>query len=331
MTALPRIALVGTGGTISGWSPDPLDLTGYTEPGARRLTLAEVLAAVPEAGAVADVVAVPGPAGPSHGFGLPDLLGIADLVRSVRDGADGVVVTCGTNALEELAFLLSLVLEPGPPVVVTGAMRPLSALSGDGPLHLVDALRVAGSPAAAGRGVLVAVDGRIWPGRWVTKARTNGLGAFAAGERGPCGAVEPDGAIVFFSREDAAGALLPVTAADAVPRVDVVLSYAGADGVPIEAAVAAGAAGLVSAGTGAGFATPAEHAALVRAVGAGVVVVQSARGSGRVHPRPELVRDGIVAAQYLGPVAARVLLALALACGADARRVQSLVDAVAGG
>jgi L-asparaginase len=332
VTSSPRIALVGTGGTISAWSPGPLDMTGYTEPGARRLRLDEIVAAVPQMAEVADVVAVPGPAGPSHGLDLRALLGIADLVRNVRDDdtVDGVVVTHGTNMLEELAFLLSLVLAPGKPVVVTGSMRPLSALSSDGPIHLVDALRLAGCGAAEGRGVLVALDGKIWPARWVTKARTNGVAAFTGGDRGPCGAIEPDGAVVFFAPEERTGPTLPVTAADPLPRVDVVLSYAGADAVPIEAVLAAGAAGLVSAGTGAGFATPAEHAALVEAVGTGVVVCQSSRAAGRVHRRPALVRDGIVAAQYLGPVPSRILLALALVEDADPDRIQSLFDRVSG-
>jgi L-asparaginase len=307
-------------------------MTGYTEPGARRLGLEEILAAVPQAAEVADVVAVPGPAQPSHALDLRGLLGIADLVRIARadESVDGVVVTHGTNMLEELAFLLSLVLPPGKPVVLTGAMRPLSALSSDGPIHLVDALRLAGCRAAAGRGVLVTLDGRIWPARSIRKVRTNGIAAFTGGDRGPCGAIEPDGAVVFFAREERTGPSLPTTAADPVPRVDVVFSYAGADAVPIEAVVAAGAAGLVSAGTGAGFATPAEHAALVRAAEAGVVVCQSSRGSGRVHRRPELVRDGIVAAQYLGPLSSRILLALALVETRDVDRIQSLFDSVAG-
>jgi L-asparaginase len=331
VTPLPRIALVGTGGTISAWSPSPLDMTGYTEPGARRLRLDEIVAAVPEVADVAEVVPVVGPVQPSHALDLSGLLVIADLVRTVRDddSIDGVVVTHGTNVLEELAFLLSLVLAPGKPVVVTGAMRPLSALSSDGPIHLVEALRLAGCDAAAGRGVMVALDGRIWSARSVTKARTNGIAAFTGGDRGPYGAIEPDGAVLFFGREERTGPTLTVTAADPLPRVDVVLSYAGADAVPIEAVVAAGAAGLVSAGTGAGFATPAEHAALVAAVEAGVVVCQSSRGTGRVHRRPELVRDGILAAQYLGPVASRILLALGLVEDRDADRIQSLFDCVA--
>jgi L-asparaginase len=327
------VALVGTGGTITAWSPDPLDLTGYTEAESERLSLAELVAAVPQVADVAEVRQVPVPAGPSHALGLPELLGIADRVRTALADGDvhGAVVTHGTNTLEELAFLLSLVLEPAKPTVVTGAMRPLSGLSGDGPLNLVDAVRVASCPRAAGRGVLVAMGGSIWSARQVTKARTAGTDAFGGGDLGPLGFVDPDGSVVFHHGEERRPLRLDVTAGDRIPRVDLVSSYPGADGVLIDAAVAAGAAGLVSAGTGAGFPTPAEHAALLRAADAGVVVCQSYRGSaGRVHPRPGLRRAGLVAGQDLSPFKCRILLALALVRDADAGRIQGLFDSVGG-
>jgi L-asparaginase len=327
------VALVGTGGTITAWSPSNLDLTGYTEAESQRLSLAELVAAVPEVAEIAVVRQVPAPAGPSHALGLPGLLGIAEHVRTVLadDAIHGVVVTHGTNTLEELAFLLSLVLETGKPVVLTAAMRPLSALSGDGPLNLVDAVRVAACPQAAGRGVLVALNGSIWSARQVSKAGTAGPDAFRGGDLGPLGFVDPDGSVVFQHREERRPPTLHVTAGTPVPRVDLVYSYPGADEVLVDAAVAAGAAGLVSAGTGAGFPTPAEHAALLRAVDAGVVVCQSYRGStGRVHPRPQLRRAGIVAGQSLGPFKCRILLALALVRDADVDRIQGLFDRVGG-
>ena len=328
-----RVALVGSGGTITAWSPGSLDLTGYTEAESQRLSLAELVAAVPEVAEIAEIRQVPAPAGPSHALGLPGLLGIAAHVRIALadDEIHGVVVTHGTNTLEELAFLLSLVLDTGKPVVLTAAMRPLSALSGDGPLNLVDAVRVAAAARAAGRGVLVALGGSIWSARQVTKARTAGTDAFRGGDLGPLGFVDPDGSVVFHHREERPPPILDVTEADPIPRVDVVVSYPGADGALVDAAVAAGAAGIVSAGTGAGFPTPAEHTALLRAVEAGVVVCQSYRGSaGRVHPRPQLRRAGLVAGQTLNPFKCRVLLALALVRDADADRIQGLFDRVGG-
>lgn len=328
----PVVALVGTGGTITAWSAAKLDLTGYTEAESQRLSLAEVVAAVPEVGEVAEVRQIAAPAAPSHALGLPDLLGIAGHVRAALadDEVRGVVVTHGTNTLEELAFLLALVLPPGKPVVLTAAMRPLSALSGDGPLNLVDAVRVAADPRAAGRGPLVAMNGVLWSPRQVTKAHTAAIDAFRGGDLGPLGFVDPDGTVIFHHREERPWPVLDV-AESAVPRVDLVVSYPGADGALIDAAVAAGAAGLVSAGTGAGFPTPAEQEALARAVAAGVVVCQSYRGAaGRVRLSPRLRRAGIVAGQTLSPFKCRVLLALALATGADADRAQELFDHVGG-
>ena len=249
---LGRIALVGTGGTISAWSPATLDLTGYTEAEDQRLTLAELVAAVPDLERVAEVVQIPAEAGPSHALDLAGLLGVAAEVRRARErpGVRGVVVAHGTNTLEELAFLLDLVLGPGTPVVLTAAMRPLSALSGDGPLNLVNAARVALCPAAAGRGALVVVDDAIWSARRVAKTGTAGTGAF--GGLGPLGEVDPGGQVRFRFAEEHSAPILPVTETTPVPRVDVVVSYPGADGALIDAAVAAGARGLVSAGTGRG-------------------------------------------------------------------------------
>jgi L-asparaginase len=187
------------------------------------------------------------------------------------------------------------------------------------------------SPRSAGRGVLVALNGSIWSARQVTKAGTAGTDAFRGGDLGPLGFVDPDGSVVFHHREERRPPALDVTVGDPIPRVDVVFSYPGADEVLVDAAVAAGAAGLVSAGTGAGFPTPAEHAALLRAGEAGVVVCQSYRGStGRVHPRPQLRSAGIVAGQSLSPFKCRILLALALVRDADADRIQELFDRAGG-
>lgn len=328
---LGRIALVGTGGTISAWSPATLDLTGYTEAEDQRLTLAELVAAVPDLERVAEVVQIPAEAGPSHALDLAGLLGVAGEVRRARErpGVRGVVVAHGTNTLEELAFLLDLVLGPGTPVVLTAAMRPLSALSGDGPLNLVNAARVALCPAAAGRGALVVVDDAIWSARRVAKTGTAGTGAF--GGLGPLGEVDPGGQVRFRFAEEHSAPILPVTETTSVPRVDVVVSYPGADGALIDAAVAAGARGLVSAGTGAGFPTPAEVTALRRAAEAGVVVCQSYRGaSGGVRPSARLRADGFVAGQDLSPYKCRVLLALALAAGAGRAGIQDLFDTFGG-
>ena len=318
---LPRVAVVTTGGTIDSLGADRLDLAAYLETG-RRLEPGALLASVtPELATIARVTEIPFPRLAAHAFTDAHLANLVDLVRTIlaRGEADGVVITHGTNTLEETAWLLHLTIATDAPIVVTGAMRPASALSADGSLNLVDAVRVAAAPAARGLGVLVAMDGRVHGARDVTKTNTLRVDAFASPMAGPLGRVDGDGRVVLTSRPARATSLRGAYASvdlRALSRVDVVVSYQGADGALIDAAVAARARGIVSAGTGAGYPTPLEVDALERAASAGVVIIESSRvGSGRVPPVPALLARGWIAADDLVPWKARILLRLALAAG----------------
>jgi L-asparaginase len=263
-----------------------------------------------------------------------DLADLRDVVAGllVRGEADGVVVTHGTNTLEETAWLLHLVVPGDAPMVITGAMHPASALSADGPLNLLTAVRVAASAEVRGLGVVVVLDDTIHGARHVTKSNTLRVSAFESPMAGPIGSVDGDGRVVLRTRPARAttlrGALAGVDLRT-LPRVDVVVSHQGADGTLIEAAVAAGAAGVVSAGTGAGYPTPGEVEALERAAASGVVVCQASRvGAGRVPRVPSMLARGWVAADDLRPWNARVLLRLALAAGVrEPDDVQALFDA----
>jgi len=257
-----------------------------------------------------------------------------DLVRGLleRDEADGVVVTHGTNTLEETAWLLHLVIADDRAVVLTGAMRPASALSGDGPLNVVNAVRVAAAPGSRGLGTLVVLDDTIHGARAVTKSDTMRVSAFRDGAAGPLGWVDGDGRVV-LDRRPVRGAALRGAFAHVslrrLPRVDIVVTYLGADGTLIDAAVAAGARAIVSAGTGAGYPTPGEVEALERAASAGVTICQATRvGGGRVPPVPALAACGWVAADDLAPWKARILIRLALA--ADTRDLDELERLLAG-
>jgi L-asparaginase len=330
---LPRVAIVTTGGTIDSVGVDRLDLAAYLETGVR-LAPGELVAGIaPELALVANAVEVPFRRLRAHALTDVDLADLVDLVRGLfaRDEADGVVVTHGTNTLEETAWLLHLVVADERPVILTGAMRPASALSGDGPLNVVNAVRVAASPAARGLGSLVLLDDTIHGARDVTKADTMRVSAFRDGAGGSLGWVDGDGRVVLNHRP-ARGLALRGAFADvdlrALPRADIVLTYLGADGAMVDAAVAAGARAIVSAGSGAGYPTPGEVAALERASGAGVVVCQSTRvGGGRVPPVPALRARGWVGADDVAPWKARILLRLALASGVpDRDTLQSLFD-----
>ncbi|BCB90101.1 asparaginase [Phytohabitans suffuscus] len=320
----PRVAIVSTGGTIASVGRDRLDLTGYAETDEMR-AVGALLAELPELATIADVTPVELPNVPSHALGLSGALDVARAVRGLAadPAVAGVVVTHGTNTLEETAFLLDLLTPPGTPVVVTGAMRPATGLSADGPMNLLNAVRLAADPAARERGVLVLLDDTVHAARDATKTSASRLSAFRGGDLGPLGFVEGDGVVLFHHEVApwaARGAFAPP--AGALPRVDVVVSYLGADGALVDAAVAAGAAGIVCAGTGAGYPTPAQSEALDRAAARGVVVCQATRvPSGRVTPRA-----GLLTAGSLNPWKARLLLALALTRTRDTARIQRLLD-----
>jgi L-asparaginase len=328
------IAVVTTGGTIDSLGADRLDLAAYLETG-RRLEPGALLAGIaPELATIAEVREVPFRRLRAHAMTDGDVAELVDLVRGLAtDGnADGVVVTHGTNTLEETAWLLHLVVPGDVPVVVTGAMRPASALGADGPLNIANAVRLAAAPAARGLGAFVLLDDTIHGARDVTKANTLRTSAFADGAAGPLGWVDGDGRVVIAHHPARAAGLRGAFAGvdlRALARVDIVVTYQGADGALIDAAVAAGARGIVSAGSGAGYPTPAEVQALERAWAAGVVICQATRvGSGRVPRVPSLVARSWLAADDLQPWKARVLLRLALASGtSDTEALQAMFDA----
>lgn len=327
--ALPTVALVSVGGTIAALGRDRLDLAGYLAHGVA-LDPARLLADLPEAAGLADVRHVPFPAKASHALVDEDWLALREALREALDDDDvrGAVVLHGTNTLEETAYFLSLTLPADKPVVVVGAMRPASGLGADGPINLLNALRVAVEPRSAGRGVLVVMNDTVYAPRDVTKGLTYRVHAFHSPDLGPLGFADADGRVVYYHRaERRPERPLFRLGEGRLPRVDVVVSYVGADGALVDAAVAAGAAGVVSAGTGAGWPTPAELEALRRARDRGVVVCQSTRvAGGRVTENRAAEREGFVLADNLGPFKARVLLALALTLTSDPREVQRLFD-----
>jgi L-asparaginase len=332
MAERPRVALIITGGTIDSVGADRLDLAWYIEAG-KRLGEGELLERIsPEVEQIAQVEEVPFRRLPSHALVDSDWL---DLVRTIdqifaEDRADGVVITHGTNTLEETAYFLSLTVKSDRPVVLVGSMRPSSALSADGPLNLLNAIRVAADPQSRGQGALVVLNDTILAGRDVTKTATYRVETFQARDLGPIGYADADGQVVYYHRTvkpHTTETEFDVRQLQSLPRVDVVVSYVGADGVMIDAVAAAGAKGIVSGGTGAGRPTPKEDEALTRAHEKGVVICQASRvGSGRSVRSPSLVRRGFVASGNLQPWKARLLLALALTKTTDPNEIQRIFD-----
>ena len=322
-----RVAVVFTGGTIS---------TAFDPVAGGNVSIldgAAILARTPGLDAVADVVAIDRGRTPASHFTFPDLLEIADVVRSaLADPAvDGAVIVQGTDTIEETAFCWDLVLDTPKPVVVTGAMRASDEAGFDGPANLRDAVRVATSASMRDAGVVVCLGGTIEPADDVIKMHASALDTFQSPNGGSLGRVTGDGIALYRRR----ASRRHVRTARAAERVQLVTATVAMGGSLLDAAVAAGADGIVVAATGAGNTDPSLLAAAVSAIEAGIPVAHASRcpagRAGTAYAFPgggaEWIRAGAIPVGHLCAVKARVALALGLGAGLDrAGLVELLAD-----
>jgi len=237
----------------------------------------------------------------------------------------GFVIPHGTATLEETAFFLNLTLGINQPVVLVGAQRPASALGSDAGTNLVNALQVAGFADSRGKGVLVVLNNEIHAARDVVKTSTYRVQTFRSFDFGALGHVDGDGTHFYRAPLKTHMPDTPFAGRELseLPRVDIIYSYAGADGDLVRAAVAGGARGLVSAGFAPGSPSPDQRTAFLDAAKSGVVVVQCSRAaSGRVAPRRHLRETGLVAGEDFSPQKARILLMLMLTRTSDNNEIQ---------
>ncbi len=321
---LPRVTVLTTGGTIAG-AAAARSRGGYD---AGKISGAALLAA---ASGIEKAAALTVEQASNIGSqDMHDALWF-QLARRIdeifaADSADGIVITHGTDTLEETAFFLELTLQARHPVVLTGAMRPPAAVSADGPANLLHAVQVAASPAARGRGVMVVMHATIHAPRHVTKMHTTAVNAFESPNAGPLGCVADN---VRFLQPPASvqrpRCRLPAQAP--LPRVEIIYAHAGMDAGLVEAAAGGGARGIVLAGAGNGNAAAAVLDALAAAARRGLLVVRAARIPGGCVSRNVEVDDdrrGFVAALDLSPAKARILSQLLLANGiSEPGRVQA--------
>ncbi|MEM0907868.1 MAG: asparaginase [Pseudomonadota bacterium] len=316
---MARVAVIGTGGTISSFGDDPFDLQDYV----RHEKIGDtetMLAHYRDVSRLAELVpiAFPPVASTKIGFGEWQWLAQKIAMLSRDPSIDGVVILHGTATLEETAYALSLTTASSCPVVVTGAQRPATGLAADGASNLSAAIRTALSPDARGMGVLVVLNEEIHAAREVTKTSTWRLQTFRTPDFGVLGHADAD-SVSFYRRPLRASLGTPafdISGATAAPRVDIAYAYQGADGVAVEAFVDAGAKGIIAAAFAPGLMTPALSAALEDAVSKGVVCAISTRaGSGRVVELTPLKRAKLIPADNLNPQKARVLLQFALVSG----------------
>jgi len=310
------IVVLGTGGTIAGTAPSSADDSAYT---AAQLSVAQLLAAVPELAGVpieSEQVAQVDSKDMSHAIWQALALRVAH--HLAREEVAGIVITHGTDTLEETAFFLQLVLAPAKPVVLTGAMRPATSAQADGPGNLRDSVLVARESGRAGRaGVIAVMAGKVHGARQVRKAHPTQLEAFDSGEADPLAVVQGSSvswpADLAKSTDADANAPFPAALTRDVahwPRVEIIVSHAGASGAVVRALCADGVQGLVVAATGNGTLHHELEVALLTAQAEGVAVRRSARcGDGRVLPPAS---QGLPGAGDLSPVKARIELMLAL-------------------
>jgi len=344
---LPKVLLIATGGTIAGVQDAPGSLGSYR---AGTLTAEQIIASVPELSKHAQIETEQFSNVPSTSITPAQWLALSKRIEEVlkdRDDLAGVVVTHGTDRLEETAFFLYLTVRSNKPVVVVGAQRPATGISPDGPINLLAAVRVAAAPQAVGKGVMVVMDDRILSAREVRKIYQR-TGGFSGGEMGMLGVVGGNGPDFLFAptRRHGEDSEFDMRKVDSLPRVELAYSYPGGTGPRYEGQPA----GVAVATNGMTRAESELFTALRRA---GVVVVtvfaygdnmSAARDPDAPRPeppavtRPAAARDStpsdstrapqpppappMVTAQHLTPAKARILLMVALTRSKDPLEIQ---------
>ena len=327
--ALAHVVILATGGTIAGVQPKE------GEPGYKSGSLS-IDALIKGAPGIEKLARLEGEQIASIGSQDMNDVVWAKLARRANEllaqnDVDGIVVTHGTDTLEETGFFLGLVLKSNKPVVLVGSMRPATSQSADGPLNLYNGVAVAADPASQGRGVMVVVNDEVHTGRDVHKTHTTAVNTFVSTTRGTVGKVYYGKVRYGYipTYKNTVTSAFATASIVSPPRVDIVFAHEGCDGTFVKAAVAAGAKGIVLAGVGDGNATADMINALSEAAKSGIVVVRASHvGFGMVRRNVELDDDklGFVAGMDLNPQKARVLLRVALTQTNDVQKIQKYFE-----
>src|SRR5215469_9135185 len=326
----PNVVVLATGGTIAGAAATGAQ-SSYTS---GKVTIDAMLDSVP---GIRDLANLKGEQVANVGSQDMSFEVLLKLVKRINEllatnDVDGIVITHGTDTLEESAFFLNLTVKSDKPVVMVGSMRPSTAISADGPLNLYDAVAVAADPNAKGRGVLVVMNDWIQGAHSLTKTSTTAVQTFMSPLRGVVG-ISAYGKNTYYNNptwKHTAASEFDVSGVTALPRVDII--FASADMPPdlIDCSVRNGAKGIVIAGVGNGNMNKASMDAAARAVKQGVVVVRSSRvATGTVGRNVEVKDDelGFIASDELNPQKARILLSLALLKPHTPEQLQQLFGA----
>jgi L-asparaginase/glutamin-(asparagin-)ase len=325
---LANVTILATGGTIAGTGASSTTTVGYT---AATVGVQNLIKAVPELAKVANVTGEQVFQIASENMSNEHWLTLAKRVNVLlaQNNVDGVVITHGTDTLEETAYFLNLVVKSRKPVVLVGAMRPSTALSADGPINLYNSVLLAASPEAVGKGVLVAMNDQIQSARDITKVNTSTLDSFRTPELGLLGYIQ--GSKPFFYRQSVrkhtTETEFDIGALTSLPQVDIVYGYANMNPVALDAFMAAGAKGIIHAGVGDGSLAGKVVPSLKAARAKGAIIVRASRvGQGILARNGEANDDQLdfVAADTLNPQKARILLMLALTKTNSTKEIQRM-------
>ena len=325
--AKPTIYILATGGTIAGSGSGALD-TSYTS---GTVTVDKLIAAVPEINKIATIKGEQISNIGSQEMNNEVWFKLANRVNELLTSgkADGIVITHGTDTMEETAYFLNLVVKSDKPIVMVGAMRNSGSLSADGPLNIYNAVNVAMCKKAVGKGVMVVMNDEIHAAREVTKTNTTAVDTFKSPNSGKIGTVFY-GNVKFYMnpvRKHTVNSAFDITKIKELPRVDIIYSHSNDNPDFVNLAVKNGAKGIINAGMGNGNPFPSALEALGEAVKAGVLVVRGSRvGSGETTLNGEVDdgKYGFLASDNLNAQKARVLLMLALTQTTDRAKIQEL-------
>lgn len=328
----PNIAILATGGTIASRGANSMALTDYgSSAGMRPVGIQALVDAVPEITTIADITGEQVFNVGSSKLSIDNWLTLAKRTNELLkdDDIDGIVITHGTDTLEETCYFLNLVVKSKKPVVLVGAMRPSTAVSADGPLNLINAVALASSEEAQDKGVMVCMNDQISGGFGVTKTNTTNVDTFQCPNTGFLGYMQNNKP--YFVSEPAKKHTyqteFDVSKLTSLPRVDVNYVTLGDDGKLVDAMVGIGAEGIINAGVGHANMPNAVMEKLTAAVNQGVVVVAGTRiTSGMVTPVKKNEKAGFVSAMMHTPQKARILLMLALTKTKDKAEIQRIFD-----
>jgi L-asparaginase len=325
---LPNIVIVATGGTIAGSGSSSTTTVGYK---AATVPVQALIDAVPELKKIAAVRGEQLFQIASQNITNDLWLKLGKRVNELlqQSDVDGIVITHGTDTLEETAYFLNLVTKSAKPVVIVGAMRPSTALSADGPINLYNATLLAGSKEAVGKGVLVCLNDQINAARDVTKTNTSTADTFKSPELGVLGYIQGSRVAFYRSpaRKNTANSEFDLSGVEKLPTVEIAYGYASVSRTAVDALAASGVDGIVYAGVGDGNPSGVTEQALADARSKGIFIVRSARvGNGIVARNNEVDDDkrDFVVSDTLNPQKARILLTVALTKTKDTKELQRI-------